>query len=1013
MRVALLSHNARTGDAVGNQVAAKAAFFRDRGADVRAYVESDRDLQPALRPFLRLILSEEPLPALAAELAELDLLCVEYSQYYPSLEALPFLSGKRPKIIADYHGVTPPELWAGPPEVLRESQRRRGLLWFADEVAVHSRFMQRELESATHYPAERIHQLPLPLEINQPQRETGPLRQRLGLTDTRILLFVGRLATNKRVPILIEAVARLKDDRPPVHAVIVGDTGDLYQTEFERCRDLAERLGVADRVHFLGRVSRDDLTAAYRTANVFVMPSTHEGFCIPVIEAMAHGVPVVAARAGALPETLGDAGLSFTPDDVDDLVRQVRRVLQPKSMPAAQPEKRRIAIVAAGYGDSVLGGAERSLRLIAESLADAGHNVEVFATGAAGGVETVCGVHVHRFLAVPVDGDALAACTQRLGIGSNDSEQTVREFFALTQTSPRLLDSLEAKREEFDAIIAGPYASGLTWAVAERFPGQPLLLACLHDEPLARQPLVRDHYSRVAGVLYHSPEEQEFAQVSIGLHHPNSGVIGTWLAESCGDPDRGRTLAGQSRPYIVYCGRYCREKGVATLVEWLTRYADEFPNRFGIVFTGAGAAALPPCVTDLGFLTATDKTDVVSGAAALVLISTNESLSLAALEAWREGVPVISHADSAVLAGHQRRSGGGRRVSGYEEFRAALNDLWQNPHDWRTKGKRGREYVQREYNDRAAFVSRIDSAVAAGSEPISETMTRKGLRRAEAFTPETWTAAFAEQVERVLHRESVEPVLSAAIETTSPLTIAPNLRRVAIRLTNTGTLPLLRDGPSASRVCSQVLGSDGEPVGAAVTAPLPETLVPGQTVRLAVRIAGQRVPGHYVVRFRVSSTDACVAENTVPLTVGEVGAPTGGALDVVHAALADAESIAELPAGYTDVTEGRFAAWKRAIKHKLLHQLRSSYVEVLSRQQTAFNRSVLAAVQELAECTATLERAIAEETSAAESELSAAVARLGKRAHQAVDRIAELEKRLERLEALVSEFVECSPREGR
>src|SRR5262249_46665762 len=231
------------------------------------------------------------------------------------------------------------------------------------------------------------------------------------------------------------------------------------------------------------------------------------------------------------------------------------------------PEKRRIAIVAGGYGDAVLGGAERSLRLIAESLADASHRVEVFTTGKTAGVESVCGVRIHRFPVDPVNTVALAGGTQRSSIGSRVSEQTAREYFALMQVASRLLDGLAARREEFDAIIAGPYASGLTWAVVERFPGQTLLLACLHDEPLARQPLVRDHYSRVAGVLYHSTEERDFAQGEMGLHHPHSEIIGTYLDERCGDPDRGRTLAKQSRPYVVYCGRYCREKGVTTLVE--------------------------------------------------------------------------------------------------------------------------------------------------------------------------------------------------------------------------------------------------------------------------------------------------------------------------------------------------------------------------------------------------------------------------------------------------------------
>src|SRR5689334_5099661 len=112
MRVALLSHNAQSGDAVGNQVAAKAAFFRDRGADVRVYLESTRRLQPTLEPHLR---PADDLDRVTAELRDADLLSVEYSQSYRLLDVLPRLAGgKRPRVLLDYRGVTPPELWDGP-----------------------------------------------------------------------------------------------------------------------------------------------------------------------------------------------------------------------------------------------------------------------------------------------------------------------------------------------------------------------------------------------------------------------------------------------------------------------------------------------------------------------------------------------------------------------------------------------------------------------------------------------------------------------------------------------------------------------------------------------------------------------------------------------------------------------------------------------------------------------------------------------------------------------------------
>src|SRR5207249_438707 len=104
------------------------------------------------------------------------------------------------------------------------------------------------------------------------------------------------------------------------------DSGGAYESERLRVRARAARLGVADRVHFLGHVDDAALRAAYRAADALVIPSVHECFCIPAVEAMAAGVPVVAARAAALPETVADAGLTFTPDDPADLARQLRRL---------------------------------------------------------------------------------------------------------------------------------------------------------------------------------------------------------------------------------------------------------------------------------------------------------------------------------------------------------------------------------------------------------------------------------------------------------------------------------------------------------------------------------------------------------------------------------------------------------------------------------------------------------------------------------------------------------------
>jgi hypothetical protein len=138
---------------------------------------------------------------------------------------------------------------------------------------------------------------------------------------------VGRMAGNKRIDLLVEALAALRKDVSDAALLLVGDTDSnaSFRDVVRNVQARAAALGVADAVVFAGRV--DDLPAHYRLADLYVSASLHEGFGVPVLEAMASGVPVVVSNVAAHPDVVGDAGLLAEPEDVPDLARQAGRLL--------------------------------------------------------------------------------------------------------------------------------------------------------------------------------------------------------------------------------------------------------------------------------------------------------------------------------------------------------------------------------------------------------------------------------------------------------------------------------------------------------------------------------------------------------------------------------------------------------------------------------------------------------------------------------------------------------------
>jgi glycosyltransferase involved in cell wall biosynthesis len=136
-----------------------------------------------------------------------------------------------------------------------------------------------------------------------------PLYQSVVNTPGTQVLHVGRIAPNKRLEDVIKSFYFLRKYRDPEARLrLVGIDTDTELYSFS-LRELAAYLGIAESVEFVGGLADDEVRAMYEASDVYLCMSEHEGFCLPLIEAMHFRLPIVAFAAGAVPATLGGAGI--------------------------------------------------------------------------------------------------------------------------------------------------------------------------------------------------------------------------------------------------------------------------------------------------------------------------------------------------------------------------------------------------------------------------------------------------------------------------------------------------------------------------------------------------------------------------------------------------------------------------------------------------------------------------------------------------------------------------------
>ncbi len=255
-----------------------------------------------------------------------------------------FLLERRERVVLVYHNISPAASFApyDPAFAGLLVQGRRELVALRHRVHLAlavSPYNARDLEALGY---EDVRLAPLIIDTEAMRRiEPDPATAHHLQSQLKgpVVLYVGQLSPHKRADLLVQAYHVLVTYlEPEAHLILVG-AGKLVPYR-QAVQSFIEDLNLS-RAWIAGSVAPEALVAFYRRADAFVTASEHEGFCVPVVEAMAFDVPVVARAQAALPETLGGAGLLLPPED--DPVLLAEAMAAAATDPAIRP-----ALVAAG-----------------------------------------------------------------------------------------------------------------------------------------------------------------------------------------------------------------------------------------------------------------------------------------------------------------------------------------------------------------------------------------------------------------------------------------------------------------------------------------------------------------------------------------------------------------------------------------------------------------------------------------------------------------------------------------
>ena len=254
-----------------------------------------------------------------------------------------------PKVIASparkalvYHNITPSRYFVGLNDYLARfadlgREQLRELAQHAEFGIADSEYNRKELEEAG---LANTAVVPALVDWEDFDRPPDPYVARTLADERTTILTVGQILPHKAVHDVVAAFARYRESDPTARLFLVGPSA-MSGSYLDRVRADIARLGLEDAITLTGSVTIEQLVAYYRGATAFLTLSEHEGFCVPLLEAMRSDLPVIANAAAAIPETLGDAGILLEKKTPEAVAAALERVVRDQALRKDLVEKGR------------------------------------------------------------------------------------------------------------------------------------------------------------------------------------------------------------------------------------------------------------------------------------------------------------------------------------------------------------------------------------------------------------------------------------------------------------------------------------------------------------------------------------------------------------------------------------------------------------------------------------------------------------------------------------------------